>query len=204
MRNIKIQAVLFDFGGVLAEEGFRDGLLKLAEEQGLDKQAMPEEGAKAVYDSGFVLGKGTAGEFWNLMRVRTGLSGDDDFLTKTILDGFVMREWMIELVKKLHVDGYVTGILSDQTHWLDELDQKYHFFTAFDHVYNSYYLGKGKQDSSLFLDVAADLQLQPSAILFIDDNADNVARAEAKGWRVIHYVNREDFVVKLASMLGVK
>ena len=203
MRNIKIQTVLFDFGGVLAEEGFRDGLLKLAEHQGLDKEAMPEEGAKAVYDCGFVLGKGTASEFWNLMRERTGLIGDDEFLTKTILDGFVVRKWMIELVKQLHdVDGYVTGILSDQTHWLDELDQKYHFFTAFDHVYNSYYLGKGKQDSSLFLDVAADLQLQPPAILFIDDNADNIARAEAKGWRVIQYVNQEDFFVRLKIMLS--
>jgi putative hydrolase of the HAD superfamily len=36
-----IKAVLFDFGGVLAEEGFRNGLQALAREQGLDVYGMP-------------------------------------------------------------------------------------------------------------------------------------------------------------------
>jgi|UPI000416D4A2 hypothetical protein len=37
---------------------------------------------KAVNDSGFVLGKGTASDFSDLMRQRTGLTGDDDSLTE--------------------------------------------------------------------------------------------------------------------------
>ena len=137
MSDATIGAVLFDFGGVLAEEGFHNGLVKLATEQGLDVQAMPEQAMKAVYDSGFVLGRGSASDFWALMRERTGLTGDDDSLTETILSGFVLRDWMMDIVKKLRADGYVTGILSDQTHWLVELDQKYHFSRAFDYIYNS-------------------------------------------------------------------
>jgi hypothetical protein len=35
MSGSRIRAVLFDFGGVLAAEGFRNGLLQLAAEQGL-------------------------------------------------------------------------------------------------------------------------------------------------------------------------
>lgn len=201
---MKIQAVLFDFGGVLAEEGFYDGLVKLAQQQGLDQHTIADDGANAVYDSGFVLGKGSAKDFWALMRERTGLSGDDDYLTNVILDGFVVRDWMITGVKKLQTEGYITGILSDQTHWLDELDQKYHFTSAFDHLYNSYYLGKGKRDSSLFVDVASDLQLPPAAILFIDDNAGNVERAQAQGWGVIHYINREDFSARFSRLLDIK
>jgi len=204
MSDTAIRAVLFDFGGVLAEEGFRNGLVKLASEQGLDVKTMPEQGMKAVYDSGFVLGRGSAGDFWALMRERTGLRGDDDSLTEVILNGFVLRDWMIEVVKKLHAEGYITGILSDQTHWLDELDEKYHFSRFFDHIYNSYYLGKGKQDSTLFTDVVADLKMQPAEVLFIDDNAINVSRAQAKGLRVIQYLDREDFTARLEAVLGNK
>ncbi len=204
MTDPAIRAVLFDFGGVLAEEGFYNGLVKLAAEQGLDVKTMPEEGMKAVYDSGFVLGRGSASDFWTLMRERTGLKGNDDSLTEVILDGFVLRDWMMDVVKKLRAEGYITGILSDQTHWLDELDEKYHFSRFFDRIYNSYYLGKGKQDPSLFTDVAADLKIQPAKVLFIDDNAANVSRAQGEGLRAIQYIDREDFNASLKAVLGGK
>ncbi len=204
MTDTAIRAVLFDFGGVLAEEGFHNGLVKLAAEQGLDVKTMPEEGMKAVYDSGFVLGRGSASDFWNLMRERTGLRGNDDSLTEVILNGFVLRDWMMDVVKKLRADGYITGILSDQTHWLDELDEKYHFSRFFDHIYNSYYLGKGKQDPTLFTDVVANLKMQPAMVLFVDDNAANVFRAQTEGLSAIQYIDREDFSARLEAVLGDK
>lgn len=202
MTRKAVRAVLFDFGGVLAEEGFRDGLVALAVEQGLDVAAMPAEGMRAVYDSGFVLGRGTVTDFWRLMRKRTGLTGDDGVLTERILSGFVIRPWMIDLVRQLRAQGYVTGILSDQTHWLDTLDERYHFFDAFDRIYNSYYLGKGKQDPSLFTDVATNLDMLPSAIVFVDDDAGNVARAVETGLQAIHFVDREGFISELERLTG--
>ena len=196
----QISVVLFDFGGVLADEGFRDGLVALATEQDLDVAAMPAEGMKAVYDSGFVLGRGTAANFWQLMRERTGLEGDDDVLTDRILSGFVIRPWIIECVQQLHEQGYVTGILSDQTDWLDRLNKKYHFFDAFDHVFNSYYRGKGKQDSSLFTDVATELGLSPAEILFIDDDLGNVTRARDTGMQALQFVDKESFLFELKQL----
>lgn len=200
MSSKKISVVLFDYGGVLADEGFRDGLVALAKEQDLDAAAMPAEGMKAVYDSGFVLGRGTAADFWALMRERTGLQGDDDVLTDRILSGFVIRPWMIERVQQLHEQGYVTGILSDQTDWLDRLNKKNHFFDAFDHVFNSYYLRKGKQAPSLFTDVATELGVAPGEILFIDDNASNVARARDMGMQVLQFIDKEIFLLELKQL----
>jgi len=197
-----VRAILFDFGGVLAEEGFGDGLKALAREQGLAVEDMTAEGMRAVYDSGFVLGRGTAADFWALMRRRTGLQGEDSDLTTRILEGFIVRPWMLELVQQLRAKGYVTGILSDQTDWLDRLDARYHFYRLFEPVYNSYYLGKGKRDPSLFTDVAADLGLAPAAILFIDDNPGNVARAEAMGLKTILYRDRPGFTQALTARLA--
>ena len=200
MSKLAIRVVLFDYGGVIAEEGFYNGLIKLAEEQSLHVRNVPEQGMKAAYDSGFVLGHGTAADFWALLRKRTGLEGDDDFLTARILVGFQIRCWMIELVRSLRAKGYVTGILSDQTHWLDELDKRDHFYHEFDHIYNSYHLGKGKRDPSLFTDVVNKLKLVPAEVLFIDDNEKNVQRAREVGLRTILYVDHKSFVSELEDI----
>jgi putative hydrolase of the HAD superfamily len=197
-----VTAILFDFGGVLAEEGFRNGLVALASEQELDATHMPEEGMRAVYDSGFVVGRGTAADFWALLRNRTGLRGEDEELTQRILDGFVVRSWMMDLIGELNARGYITGILSDQTQWLDILDEQYHFYKKFDHIFNSYYLGKGKQDPTLFADVAAFLGSPPAEILFIDDDARNVDRARASGYQGLHYISQNQFLAELEIVLS--
>ncbi|WP_455206958.1 HAD family hydrolase [Kaarinaea lacus] len=197
-----ISAILFDFGGVLAEEGFRNGLIALASEQGIDVKSIPEQGMRAVYDSGFVLGKGTPADFWALLAHRTGLQGMKETLTQRILDGFVIRPRMMQLVRELRGRGYITGILSDQTLWLDLLDERYGFYKEFDHIFNSYYLGKGKQDPTLFADVAAYLDLSPAEILFIDDDSGNIERASVNGYQVLLYVNQQECLTELEKMLS--
>ena len=200
----EIKAVLFDYGGVLSEEGFSNTLEALAKEQDLPVEDMTAEGMQAVYDTGFVLGRGNESDFWLQLRERTGLRGEDSYLRARVFDGFVIRPWMLELVAQLKAKGYITGILSDQTDWLDRLDARDHFYKYFDRIYNSYYLGKGKRDPSHFSDVAANLGLDPSAILFIDDNRKNVATAQAAGMQAIQYLDRENFIEALKNTLGFK
>lgn len=198
----RVTTVLFDFGGVLAEEGFRDGLLALSGEQHLAVDNMPEQGMRAIYDSGFVLGKGTAVDFWQLLHDRTGLQGGEEELTCRILDGFVIRPGMINIVKGLKARGYTTGILSDQTYWLDLLDKRYDFYKQFDHIFNSYYLGKGKQDPTLFTDIAKTLTISPNEILFVDDDAGNISRAREQGYQVLLFINMQKFLTELEKMLS--
>ncbi len=200
----EIRAVLFDFGGVLAEEGFSNGLQRLAKEQGLNVDTITESGMQAVYDSGFVLGKGSEADFWALLRERTGLQGDDAFFREQIFNAFVIRPWMLALVAKLGSRGYLTGILSDQVDWLDTLDARDHFYSYFDHIYNSYYMGKGKRDPTHFTDVASDLDLPPAQILFIDDSERNVATAKSIGMQAIHYVDRQGFIKLLEERLDIE
>ena len=201
MSSQLIKAVLFDYGGVIAEEGFRNGLLAMAHEQGLDIDTTLNVAKRAVYDSGFVLGWGSASEFWKLMREGSGLKGSDSVLTERILEGFVLRPWIITLIQQLHQQGYITGILSDQTHWLDWLNKRDHFFDFFDHVFNSYHMGKGKRDPGLFNDIAEQLALSPAEILFVDDIENNVTRAQTAGWQTIHYVDKATFLEMIDELL---
>jgi putative hydrolase of the HAD superfamily len=193
MSNQSIKAVLLDYGGVIAEEGFRNELVVIAREQGLNPDTMLGVARREVYESGFVLGWGSEQAFWASMREGAGLRGSDAELTKRVLDAFVLRPWIIARVRQWRAQGYVTGILSDQMHWLDWLNERDHFFQYFDHVFNSYHLGKGKRDPTLFDDIAARLALAPDEILFVDDLRSNVERAQAAGWHAIHYTDRASF-----------
>ena len=46
---------------------------------------MTQAGMHAVYDSGYVTGEGTEADFWNLLRERTGLRGDDAVLAHRVV-----------------------------------------------------------------------------------------------------------------------
>ena len=194
-RNIK--AVLFDFGGVLAEEGFRKGLMAIARAKGLSPEGFFDSAGAAVYDSGYVLGKADESAYWKMVREETGIDGADEEFRREILERFQLRPWMFDIVRRLKARGYVTGILSDQSQWLDDLDKQYDFFKEFDFVFNSYHLGKGKKDPALFDEISIKLGMKSSEILFIDDNEGNIERASDKGWNTILYRSREDFVEQM-------
>jgi len=151
---------------------------------------------------GFWPWPGNRSEFLGLLRERTGLNGTDANLTQRILAGFVLRPWMIKLVRTCGPAGYVTGVLNDQTNWLARLNQQTEYYSAFDHIYNSYYLGKGKQDPSLFKDVAADLQLAPDRILFVDDNKENIDRARTCGWLALQFTDKRNFLTEFEKLLS--
>jgi HAD superfamily hydrolase (TIGR01509 family) len=194
-----IKAVLFDFGGVLSEEGFREGLTAIGRAARLSPEAFFEMAAAAVYDSEYVLGKADEGAYWGMVRQRTGIKGSDAQFRREILERFRLRPWMLEIVRRLRDRGYIVGILSDQSQWLDELDDRDDFFKEFHEIFNSYHLGKGKKDPSLFPEIAAKLGVKGSEILFIDDNEGNVERAGTQGWNTILYRNREDFLEKMTD-----
>lgn len=177
----KISCLLIDFGGVLAEEGFRKGLLAIAEKCGKDPEAFFQLAADLVYDCGYVTGKATEHEFWQAVRQQGGVNADDLFMTEQILSRFIPRPGMLQLIALLKQKGITVCILSDQSDWLDRLDAAHHFFNLFDHVFNSYHLGKSKKDRTLFGDVLAVTDCPPAATLFVDDNQDHIARAAQCG-----------------------
>ena len=201
-RGFPVRAVLFDFGGVLAEEGFRAGLRSIAQSQGLDPDSVYATGTDAVYATGYVTGSGNEAAFWQYMRARFPLVGDDKALSCEILGRFVLRPGMIGLVRWLRRQGIVVGILSDQTPWLDQLDARDHFFAEFDRVYISYRIGKGKRDASLFDDVVRDLGIGPAQVVFVDDDCGNVERARARGLRAIQFVSETRLLDELGGFVG--
>lgn len=179
--------MLLDFGGVIAEEGFREGLKAVARTSGLDPDWFFRLSDDLIYETGYVLGLADEHTYWEAVREKSGIALSDEALRDEVLKRFVLRPAVLEIADRLRARGLITGILSDQTNWLNELNGRGPFYRHFDHIFNSYTLGKGKRDQSVFADACGVLGLKPGEVLFIDDNPDNIKRAGAGGLRAVHY-----------------
>ena len=197
---MKIQAILLDFGGVIAEEGFQQGLYAIAEKFGLDPKRFFKLANEAVYNSGYVTGAGSEKDYWNEVREHSGIVATDEELCQEILTRFIPRDWMLETVKSLRQQGLVTAILSDQSDWLDQLDSRFHFFQYFDAVFNSFHLGKTKRDSTIFVETLQSLQVNADQTLFVDDNIGHIDRAAAMGLLTHHFEGRNGFMKRLREL----
>ncbi|MFO8033426.1 MAG: HAD family phosphatase [Desulfohalobiaceae bacterium] len=193
----KVDWVLFDFGGVLAEEGFAQGLREIARQNNLDPELVLQKAKEHIYASGYLLGKGREQDFWHRMRQDPGFTGQENAWRQEILSRFQLRDWMLETVRRIRASGSKVAILSDQVDWLDELNAQNHFFDLFHEVFNSYHLGWSKAVTETFRLVLQKLDCTPNQALFVDDDPGNIHRAEQAGLHCILYQDRQDFMQRL-------
>lgn len=197
-----LKAVLFDFGGVFADEGFRKGIRTIAEQSNVDPDLVEKAAFDLVYSTGYVLGKCNEEAFWKAMKEKTGITGDNRTLREIILKYFIIRPWFTEIIIKLKEQGLIVCLLSDQTDWLDRLNDRDKFYQLFDNIFNSFYLGKSKSDPDLFNDIADKLGLNPGEILFVDDYHGHIERAQNKGFRTYLFVDKDSFLNNLQICFG--
>jgi len=195
------QVVVFDFGGVIAEEGFRKGLKAIARANGLDEAVFFEGARDLIYQTGYVTGTSDEQAYWQAVRLRFGLNESDENLREQILKRFVVRPEMLSLASDLQKRGNTTGLLTDQTDWLYQLDREggEGILMHFQFVFNSYDLHMSKRDKGLFQHVEQTLKAAPEDILFVDDNPDNIQMAAQLGWRTILFRDYRTLKEKLSA-----
>ncbi len=196
-----VRAVIFDFGGVIAEEGFVNGLKVIGRRYGKDPDIVLKLGSSLSYETGFVNGKATEREFWDAFRRHTGISAPDEELREIVLSRFVLRPRVLELAHSLKEAGLTTAILSDQTNWLEEINGRTPFFHPFDRVFNSYRMGISKRDTAIFNIVLQELGLKAPQAIFIDDRNENVERAASVGLKAVLYRDEESLIDELLRFL---
>lgn len=192
-----IKTILFDFGGVLAEEGFLKGLQRIGKKNGLDPDTFFSVADSLIYETGYLTGLSDEAAFWNAVRKRTGIGGADTELKQEILCRFVLRPEMMATVDCLRAGGIRVAMLSDQTDWLQEIDRKTGLFNHFDRVFNSFLTHKSKRDAATFSDACRELGVPPEEALFIDDNLNHINRAKSTGLATIHFTTFGDFKQQL-------
>jgi putative hydrolase of the HAD superfamily len=195
--------VVFDFGGVLAEFGFEEGLRAVATRHGLDETAFYHLVYDLIYSTGYMTGHADEHVYWQAIRDETGIEDDDSILRNEVLSRFILRPWMFDIVRKLRANGIGTAILSDHTNWLDELDKRDDFFKYFDVVFNSYDLGNSKMDPSHFSDIITRLNCAPERLLFVDDTEAYCATARKIGMKAIQFIDRPSFLEAIVQFCPI-
>jgi putative hydrolase of the HAD superfamily len=202
--GLPVKAVVFDFGGVVAEEGFREGLRAIGEKNGLNPDDFYAAASELVYQTGYVTGMTDESAYWKAVRRKAGITGDDTELREEILKRFVIRPEILEYAERIKSRGLITAILSDQTNWLEEIDRKTPFFQYFDFVFNSFRLKKGKRDPSIFRDICAMMGLSPDQVLFVDDNIGNIKKAACEGLKALHFSGISSFRTEIGKELNMR
>jgi len=200
MQNV-IKAILFDFGGVIAEEGFWKGLRVIGTENGIDPDDLFRTVDALIYETGYLIGNTDETLFWNAVRSKTGIHGSDAELRNEILKRFVLRQDMIASVDLLRSKGLIVAMLSDQTNWLDIIDRQTDLFRHFDRIFNSFLLRKSKRDASVFKDVCAALGVQTGEALFVDDNINHIERAQGQGLKTIHFTGIDEYKRQIRNFI---
>ena len=195
-----LAAVFFDFGGVLAEEGFREGLIHIARTAGRDPAEVTPTAYEMAWSTGFVLGGVDEAGFWEAFRRATGIVAPDAELTEAVLSRFVPRPFMFAVADAVRAAGLKTAILSDQTEWLARLDAAHDVFSHFDMVFNSYDHGTSKRETAFFQLGLQTLGVAPEKALFIDDAAHNTDLAASLGMKTILYRDRASFFEELSTL----
>lgn len=193
--------MLVDFGGVVAEEGFAQGLLAIGKNNNLDPRKFFETADALIAETGYLTGRSDEALYWSEVRKRTGIAADDASLRREILSRFVLRPDMLAHVDRLRRRGITVAMLSDQTDWLETIDAETGLFGHFDRVFNSYRMHKSKRDATVFGDVCAVLGARREETLFVDDNINHIKRAESQGLAVIHFLNVREFEERLNAFL---
>jgi len=112
-----------------------------------------------------------------------------------------MDRKLVEFIRGLRGD-YTTALLSNAWDDLRPLLVKFwKIADIFDHIFISAEMGLAKPDPKIYQVVSAELNQEPSELVFVDDFIENVLAARAEGWNAVHFRSREGALAELAEYL---
>jgi putative hydrolase of the HAD superfamily len=210
-KNQEIQAIIFDFGGVLLDIDYQKTYDAMSKLLGMDfvPAKLPKETLQALND--FETGHINVETFiWNIQRLaKKEMPIGQDIIKawNAMLIGWDVSkfEFLTQLRQKyklfllsntneLHID-WVRKDLKKNHHIIDFEDR------FFDKVYYSHIIQKRKPNKDIFEFVLDDADLDPKHTIFIDDLAENIETGRCVGLQTYHHNPNDDLASKLSRLL---
>ena len=181
--------LIFDFGNVLIEI---DPARSIEAFQTLGAQADLHLDADFFHD--FETGAITAAEFRRALRNQLRWASADssiDSAWNALLLEIPPRT--LRVLRSLRAQGYQLALLSNTNPiHIDEVRRRLgpfgygEFARCFERIFYSYEMGLRKPDPAIYAAVDRELGItSPAEVLFVDDNAANIASTAAYGWRTL-------------------
>jgi len=197
--NKKLEAVIFDLGGVIFGVSLKPVILHWAESIGCAPQEIAKKFKVDSYYERFETGHISPEEYRNhVYDVLGHRMSDEDFdkgwnsIYLEVLPGIE------SLLKKLH--GKLRMVVltnTNQIHAQEWRPRYAEILKHFEKIFSSWEIGARKPETESFRIVLDYLNIEPEKVAFIDDNAQNVQGAEAVGIRGIIATNADEIENKL-------
>lgn len=196
-----IKVVMLDFGGVYFNDGYHVFMKKLAREYSIPREKVLKVVLDDfVYGTGFVVGGASEEEALAGAFKKLGVKEDWKKWHVKILNWYTPRKKLIGFVKTLRKDFKIC-MLSDQTDYIMELEEKYRFFKDFDLSIISTQVGVAKPGRKIFSIALNLLKIRPEEAVFVDDNRVNVEAAARLGIHAFHVKDFENGKFKAMKAL---
>ena len=198
----KIEAIVFDVGGVLHEStpALDDDLFN---ELGIDADTLKNIRANEM----LLLGSGEIDEqeFWD--RVQNGygirpVSTEENMLGRAFGEAIKPHTPILELAKELGESGVKLVILSNTIEPHAKALREAGIYDGFDYVLLSHELGMRKPDPAIYERTLEILQVEPQATIFVDDDPVNVDTAETLGINGVVYTDTEKVIERIRSIIA--
>jgi epoxide hydrolase-like predicted phosphatase len=206
---MQIQAIIFDFGGVMATF-FRPELFQTLEaDLGVQAGSLSEILWRSPEWRLAEVGAIDEQEYWRRIAPRLGFDTQPERtpvlirdLQQALFGDVEVDPDMVHLVRGLR-SRYQTGLLSNTSvSQPQRLIQRYHLEGLFDVVVLSAAVGLAKPDPAIYWLALQRLGATPEATVFVDDYEPNVAAAAEQGIQGVRFTGYEALVSAL-ERLGV-
>lgn len=195
-----IEAVLFDFDGVLTRDrtGTLTTLRYLSAHTGIEHERLQQ--AFRRFNRDLNLGRTSHREIWPELCRTLGRDIDIGLLAPAF-ESTPMNAAMWRLARQLkphHRVGIVTDNKKDR---IDHLRRHARLAELFDPIVVSAEAGAGKDGARIFELALQRLALRPERCVFIDNSPQNLAAPRALGLHAIHFDDAANDVAALAATL---
>jgi epoxide hydrolase-like predicted phosphatase len=197
----KIEAVIFDAGGVLHESNsvVTDDLVQ---ELGLEQETLQKIWANQIPLLGS--GKIDEAEFWKQVSSEHGIRQvevAENLLGRAFTEALKSHVPVIELIKELGTSGVKLAVLSNTIEPHAKALRDAGLYDGFDYLFLSHEVGMRKPDIAIYEHALAELGTKPEATIFVDDDPENVEAAEALGMKGLVFTDTKKVVAELRSLI---
>jgi len=202
----RLGGVIFDVEGVIAHP---DLTLLRAGLSALDPALDPDRLRSIRHDERLYplwvahsKGRLDADLYWRAVLQAAGLAGSEAEVTamrhlQSQATWACLDEEVLLVADSLRRAGLRVGILSNSA--VDYEPQIGRFIARFDRAHFSHRTGRRKPDAEAYLDLAAELGLDPTAILFVDDKPRNIEAARTLGMHTCLFTSASDLRATLRA-----
>lgn len=184
--NGTIRTIVFDLGKVLVDFDYSIAVRRLAARARMTVEQFAEYITHAPLLLHYESGRLTTDQFFRQICTVTGFCGTVDEFAVAFGDIFSPIQPMIDLHAELQKRGYATYILSNTNELaVRHIRTAFPFFRNFDGYVLSYELGSMKPEPAIYEALEQRAQAAGQEILYLDDRAENVEAAAARGWHII-------------------